>query len=384
MAVKPICLLIYIGLIFSPFSTILAEDYKFDFEINEQTRKTSHSSVQNDQLINTWRIGLESDFFGGWLKGSGKLFYGKFSQGQQFDLLATDKYFFDIALEAKHNELGYGINYFLLGKNYFGEYSRQKYPDKDRTGFNSWVSYDFGYLTMKGSYAESWSNIENNPKKFRIYDKWYRIDTRLNFTGTPFKALSFGYGVGNRQRLKSLDSENGSYLGTLNYAQVKLEFAFKHLQVTTGAYRFSFKKEKSNYQEINENVFLNAKIFPGYLISIHPSYFYQQQSFWVGGTSKKVNRKSKSALQFLFRPVKEQYRISFTTSYDQSSESYLSESPNTLKLMARIHWQFSKNHSNLPLDWSLNSRYKQIKGFRNPESNYSDWAIDLNLHWWFI
>ena len=131
-------------------------------------------------------------------------------------------------------------------------------------------------------------------------------------------------------------------------------------------------------------MFLNAKIFPDYLISIHPSYFFQQQSFWLG-TSKKVKRKSKSTLQLLFRPIKEQYRISFTTSYDQNSENYLSETPNTLKLIARIDWPFSKNgRSYLPLDWSLNSRYKQIKGFRNPELNFSDWAIDLNLHWWFI
>ncbi len=382
MAFKPICLIFCIGL--NSLSTVLAEDYKFDFEINEQASKTSNSSAQNDSLINTWRIGMQSDLFGGWLKGSGKLYYGKFSQGQQLDLLATDKYFFDVNLEAKHNKLGYGVNYFLLGKNYFGEYSRQKYPDKDRTGFNSWLSYDFGYLMLKGSYAESWSNIENNPKKARIYDKWYRIDTRLNFTSTPFRALSFSYGIGDRRRFKNLNSESNSYLGALNYAQVKLEFAFKHLQITTGAYRFSFKKENSNHKEINENVFLNAKIFPDYLISIHPSYFFQQQSFWLG-TSKKVKRKSKSALQLLFRPKKEQYRISFTTSYDQSSENYLSETPNTLKLIARIDWPFSKNsRSYLPLDWSLNSRYKQIKGFRNPELNFSDWAIDLNLHWWFI
>ncbi len=383
MAFKRVCLSFCIGLIFNCFSVVSAEDYKFDFEINEQAGETRNSSAQNDSLINTWRIGLESDLFGGWLKGSGKLFYGKFSQGQQLDLLATDKYFFDINLEAKHNELGYGINYFLLGKNYFGEYSRQKYPDKDRTGFNSWVSYNFGSLLLKGSYAESWSNIENDPKKSRIYDKWYRVDSRLNFTSTPFKSLSFGYGIGNRRRFKNLESENNSYLGALNYAQVKLEFAFKHLQVTTGAYRFSFKKERTNHKEINENVFLNARIFPDYLISIHPSYFYQQQSFWLG-TTKKVKRKSRSSLRFLFKPVKKQYRISFTTSYDQNSESYLSERPNILKLNARIDWPFSKNRSNLPLDWSLNSRYRQIKGFRNPELNFSEWAIDLNLHWWFI
>ena len=211
----------------------------------------------------------------------------------------------------------------------------------------------------------------------------YKIDSKFKFTSGPFSLISFSYGIGDRHRFENLATTNNSYLGKLDSAQAKIEFAFDHLKLTAGANRFTFKKEKRDDKEIKENIYINANFFPGYLISIRPSFDYYQKTFW-STTSKQVTRKTKSALGLILKPSEEKYRLSFTTFYNQDSKSYQNGNINTLKLIATVDWLASKYIPKLPIDWSLNSQFKQTKGFNNPELNYSDWGFDLRLHWRFI
>jgi hypothetical protein len=383
MKYKNISLALFFGLVIVTSSAVFAEEYNFNFVINEQQTKSSNLADSESPLSNAWRVGLESNLLGNWLKGSSELRYGNFSQGMKSNLFASDKYFFNIDLEGSRGDLSYGFNHFLLGKHFYGDYSYEKYPDKDRTGYRSWVAYDFTPLTLKGSYLKSWSNIENDPDKPRTQDQWYKIDSKFKFVSNPFSSISFAYGMGDRRRFENIAEINNSYLGQLNSVQAKVELAFDHLKLIVGANRFSFKKEKRDYKETKENIFVNANFLPDYLISIRPSFDYSQKTFW-STTSKRVARKSKSALGLILKPSDEKYRFSFTTSYNQDSKNYLSDNLNTLKLLATIDWRASKYMRKFPIDWSLNSQFKQIKGFNNPEYNYSDWGFDLNLHWRFI
>ncbi len=383
MKYNTISLALVIGLVIITSSAVFAEQYNFDFVINEQKTKSPNSVEPVDSLSNAWRVGLQSNLLGGWLKGSGELRYGNFSQGIKSNLFESDKYFFYIDLEGSRGDLSYGFNHFLLGKDFHGKYNYQKYPDKDRIGYRSWVAYDFNLLTLKGSYLESWSNIDNDQKKPRTQDQLYKIDSKFKFTSGPFSLISFSYGIGDRHRFENLATTNNSYLGKLDSAQAKIEFAFDHLKLTAGANRFTFKKEKRDDKEIKENIYINANFFPGYLISIRPSFDYYQKTFW-STTSKQVTRKTKSALGLILKPSEEKYRLSFTTFYNQDSKSYQNGNINTLKLIATVDWLASKYIPKLPIDWSLNSQFKQTKGFNNPELNYSDWGFDLRLHWRFI
>ena len=383
MKYKNYNLILLFGLVIVTSSAVFAKEYNFDFVIDEQTSKSSKSVDSAAPSNNEWRVGLQSNLLGSWLKGSGDLRYGNFSQGIQSDLSARNKYFYDIDLEGSRGDLSYGFNHFLLGKQFHGEYDYQKYPDKDRTGFRNWVAYDFNRLTLKGNYLKSWSNIDNDEKKPRIQDQLYKIDSKFRLTSDPFSAITFSYGKGGRHRFENQVTSNNSYQGQLDLAQAKIEFAFDHLKFTAGVDRFTFKNETYNDKEIKENIYINANLFPGYLISIHPSFNYHQKTF-SSTVSKQVSRKTKSALGLILKPSDEKYRLSFTTSYNQDSKNYLSENLNTLKLLATVDWHASKYAPKLPIDWSLNSQYKQIKGFSNPVMDYSGWGFDLNLHWQFI
>lgn len=372
-----------LGLVIFTSSAVFAKEYNFDFVIQDQTTKPQNSADFDDSSNNAWRVGVQSNLLGNWLKGSGDLRYGNFSKETKYNLFTSDKYFFNINLEGSNGDLGYGFNHFLLGKYFHGKYNHEKYPDKDRTGYRSWVAYDFNQLSLKGSYLNSWSNVDSDRKKPRTQDQWYKIDSRFKFTSDPFSSLSFSYGMGNRHRFENIADIDNSYLGQLNSAQAKIEFEFDYLKVTAGANKFTFKKEKHNHKEIKENIYINANFFPGYLISIRPAFDYHQQI--IRSTAvKQVTRKIKSALGLIVKPSDEKYRLSFTTTYNQDSKNYLNDNLNTLKLMATVDWHASKDTAKLPIDWSLNSQFKQIKGFNNPEMNYSDWGVDLRLHWRFI
>ena len=73
MKYNTISLALVIGLVIITSSAVFAEQYNVDFVINEQKTKSPNSVEPVDSLSNAWRVGLQSNLLGGWLKGSGEL-----------------------------------------------------------------------------------------------------------------------------------------------------------------------------------------------------------------------------------------------------------------------------------------------------------------------
>jgi len=244
--------------------------------------------------------------------------YGAFEPRSGYAFGQDRKRLFIVGLEGNEGWLSYGARHGFAGHDYKTEFdTREKKkvpfkPGKSETAF--WARWGFGDLAVKGSVSESWDNLESDPDKPRVTDRWTGAMLEYTFSSRPYVGYSLGYFRGTRrssreplgynrhdepmERLEStFDYAGGSWNASLYTSYARVGQAQRSSRLPTNTLMH----------------YLSASFYPIESFSITPTLGYYSENY-SQFDARTVNRSA--SLAMFYQPADHNIRYTAFGSYD--------------------------------------------------------------------
>ena len=353
-------------------------DFSFDVRNTKEVQKPNLSISDSDHSTASWRLGMQAALLPGFLKGSGELVYGGFTNNSNAEFSGWDKYLMKLGVSGKQDAFGYGLDFYSVGQKYEGVFNSEYRDKKGYTGFKSWLSWNFDKLQVKTKYSEYWTKTPSLDNPVSTFDQWYEIETSYPLTSAPFTELSIAYGLGERSRTNVLDYIK-TYEGPLNSLKAKFRFVDDYLTLSSGLNQSSSQNDlddRKGFQQ--EMVYIDSTLFPGNLLSVISSFRYSVDTHSSTSYTRKINKRE-SSIGLLYKPMEIPGKLKITSAFNNYRSDDGEADQDEVSFGAQYDWKVQERNPGLKTSWTVDLRYKDVKDYINPASSTSNWS--LNLLW---
>jgi hypothetical protein len=368
-----------IGTLICHNSVAYAKEYDFSFDVRKPKLDQNSRIMTFDPLQSTtsWRLGMQATLLPDFLQGSGELVYGGFDDNSNSGFSGWDKYLMKLGVSGKRDTIGYGISFYSVGKKYAGKFNSTYKDKKGYTGYESWLSWNFEKFQVKTKFAEYWTKTPRN-SYLSTLKRWYEIETSYPLSSGPFAEVSMAYRLGGKSSTIS-SRYLKIYDGSLNTLKAKFRFADDYLKLSTEVNQSRSQNnlyDRKSFRQ--EMVYIKSTLFPKKVLSLISSYRYSVNTYSSYYYKKTLN-KLESTVGLLYKPMDIPGSLKFTSAFN----SYRSDDGGTDKDIvnfgAQYDWKAQLHNTGVKTSWTVNFRYKDVKNYINPDSNTSNWS--LNLLW---
>lgn len=359
---------------------IYAKEYDFSFDLQEpktnQKKATNHSTVAYSS--NSWRLGVQASLLPSLLKSMGELIYDNSNERSNTNHSNWNKYLLVLGASGRWNSVGYGFNFYSVGRQYGGVFNSKYSPKKGRAGYDSWLSLNIKKLQIKAKYLESWTNATNNINPTQSFDKWYEIETSYPLTSTPLTEIAITYGSGERRRFTTPASIL-TYQGSITSFKAKFRFVNDHLKFLTEVKQSKSINNIGNQDNFQQKEFyFNSTLFPQQPFSIVSSYRYSIDTHSGTARNSKLN-KIDSSLWLVYKPKVIPIKLKITSRYKNYQSDNNFTNKDQIKLGTQLNWKSKGTHTGLKSNWTLNLGYRKNIDYINPTASFSE--LRFNLQW---
>jgi hypothetical protein len=123
-------------------------------------------------------------------------------------------------------------------------------------------------------------------------------------------------------------------------------------------------------------VYFHGNLFPGYPLSLQPSFRFNYHSDATGGIIRNAE-KMETAVGLIYKPLESPYRISVKTAYVNGLTLASNEEWDEINFAAKIDWKPEQGKQDSSSDWSIDYQLKDVRDLVNPNARSSDWSISL-------
>lgn len=358
--------------VFSHSPAILANDYDFAFNVHKTPSTRIDKKIKSDLSPSdmSWRVGVQGLLVPNFLKGSGELVYGRFTENSNTNFSDWNRYLLKIGMSGKQQQFGYGLNFYSVGQQFEGDLNSIDRQRKGHTGYESWVSFDFNKLQIKTSFLEFWT-------KKQLHEQMYELGANYPIFLKPNIRASLSYGVGTREYNQSLER-----VDSIDLLKAKIYFKDDYLKLSTGLDQFSLQG-KLNHRGYKKNIiYISSTFFPKNPLSVVSSYRYSMKNYLVSAYGSNFNKMESSlGLVYRFKGRPSQFRLSSGYKRYQSNDGRTAGE--IVKFSAKLNWKARKFISGLKTNWTMDFRYKDRNNFSSPALSSDDWSFKLSCNWLF-
>ena len=368
------------GILICHLSVSHSKEYDFSFDVRTPSvmKKPSRLISSTDQSIASWRLGMQAAILPDFLKGSGELVYGGFTDNSNVVVSGWDKYLMKLGINGKRDAFGYGLDFYSVGQKYEGKFDSEYSDKKGYTGIESWLSWNFEKLQIKTRYSEYWTGTSGDVNHESTFDQWYEIETSYPFTAAPFTEFSVAYRLGERRRINVSDYIK-TYDGPLNSLKATFRFADDYLKLSSGINRSSSQNDLDDRKDFQqEMIYINSTLFPENLLSVISSYRYSVDTHSDTLYTKKINKRE-SSIGLLYKPMEILGKLTLTSAFNNYRSDDGVTDRDVLNFGTQYDWKSVEQTSGLNTNWTVDLRYKDVKDYIDSTSSTSNWS--LNLLW---
>ena len=363
------------------YSTVThAKEYDFVFDVNppELAQKTNATLSESSASTASWRMGMHATLLPDFLKGSGNLVYGGFSENSNTGHSGWDKYLMKLGVSGKQDEFGYGLNFYSVGHEYEDKFNSEYRNKKGYTGYESWLSWNFDKLQVKSKYSEYWTKNPSKVNHVSTLGQWYEVETSYPLTSAPFTELSMVYKLGEKSRTKLSDYVK-TYNGPLNSFKARFRFSGGYWKSSSEFVQSSSQNDLDDQRGFKQKmIFINSTLFPENIVSVISSYRFSVNTDSSTAYKKKLNKKE-SCLGFVYKPTEIPAKLKFTSAYYNFRSDDGLVDTDIVKFGAQFDFNARERNTSLKTSWTMDLQYKDVKDNINPNSSASSWS--LNLLW---
>jgi hypothetical protein len=214
-------------------------------------------------------VDMKSKMLKGTLTSSAQLAYSSFDPRTEFGLDDDANRSIKLGMQGKYGRFKYGTAYQSTGGNFEARKKEKNKLKKGRENWESWTSVGVGDFSVKTSYAQRESNIDNNPNRPHYTEDEARVTLSHTLSQWPYFGYSVSYGQGGRDTTK----QNGSQAsGPMNRTGASLDYSSNNWSSSLGTYRLDLRNDLAGGLNTDiQGYYLSGSYYPSANFSVSPA-----------------------------------------------------------------------------------------------------------------
>ena len=233
---------------------------------------------------------------GGGLTSTARLAYSSFDPQTETGLDDDTNRSIKLGIEGKYGRMKYGTAYQSTGDEFEAPRKERNQLKRGRENWESWTSVGVGDFSVRTSYAQRESNIDNNPNRPYYTEDETRVTLSHTLAQWPYFGYSLSYGHGSRDTTKQNGRQAG---GPMSRTGASMTYSSNNWTSTLGTYRLDLTDDLSGGLDTNiEGYYLNGSYYPSTNFSLSPSVDLSSELYDSDGSRTTRQSFSLSATRY--------------------------------------------------------------------------------------